>query len=165
MQASKHLAVGCLFAGALLLAGCVPQRQPTYVPNAEAKILERQLARAGDDAQFICKSKAVCDKAFALTKTYVQQNADMKIQVIDSTRVQTYDANEPGRISLGAVRAPNADDSETVRLTAGCKGLDDAQGFGLCAKRMKAIFEGFTPFVGDRMQAGDLTFTVEPVKK
>ena len=165
MQVSKHLAIGSLIAGTLLLAGCVAQQQAAHARGAEAQVLEKQLAKAGHDAVFICKNKTVCDKAFALTKVYVQQSADMKIQVVDSTTVQTYTSNEPGRISLGAVRLPSADDSEIVRLTAGCKGLNDAGGFELCANQMTAIFEGFTPFVGDRMQAGDLTFTAEPVKK
>ncbi|GEM_PF-2056481 len=142
----KWLALFCAAA----ISGCATQddlrRERVMIDKARG-----DLDRATLNSVAACKTRAACDKAFSLTKAYVQENSDMKIQFADDTMVFTYNPLRVGQVALRATRTPDAGDSATIRLDASCKGMNERDNFRLCAHRMEAIYNGFKPYVESRL--------------
>lgn len=104
------------------------------------------------NATLTCSNRSSCEKAFSLAKIYVQENADMKIQLSDDTMVSTYNPTEYGYVALRATKIPGAGESSTVQLVASCKGMD-VQGyfFAMCARRIAPIYRGFKPYIEPKL--------------
>ena len=112
----------------------------------ERKVRIVELLKAEDAAAVFCVDKVVCDKVFSLTQIYLNQNADMKIQVATDTIVETYNPAEDGKLGLKAIRIPGSGTSASIRLTATCK---DEKGYyvEVCRLAKVQVYTGFRPFV------------------
>jgi hypothetical protein len=110
----------------------------------KAQIVE--LMQAEKDAMVYCPDKVACDKAFSLTQIYLNQTADMKIQVATDTIVETYNPTEDGKLGLKVIRIPGKGSSAAISLTANCK---DEKGTYAKVCRLGKIqaYRGFPPFV------------------
>lgn len=141
---------------ALTLAGCVSQQelaQRQAQRQAENSQLQSRLSAAQQNTSVFCPDKQSCDKAFSLTKIYIQENADMKLQFSDDTTVSTYNPIEYSYVALRATRMPESGDSSSIRLVASCKGMDASDYFfSLCVNRIVPIYNGFKPFVESRIK-------------
>jgi hypothetical protein len=125
----------------------------------EKRILEEEVRRkitelleAEKSATFSCPDKTTCDKAFSLTQIYLNQSADMKIQVATDTIVETYNSTEDGKLGLKAIRVPGKGASARIVLTATCK---DEKGYFAETCRLVKLraYQGFRPFI-DQMLKG-----------
>lgn len=114
---------------------------------------ERLQALLSDSDTVKCHTKISCDKAFSLTKVFIQQHTDMKIQFSDDTTVSTHNATQPFYVAMTAVKIPGAGESASITLTATCKSLSDKTGlaFSLCADKVATIYENFKPFVESKI--------------
>lgn len=138
------------------------------VPNAEqsesdrvvAAIQERREAReaeerkkemadelvAAEHATVTCKSKATCNKAFALAQIYVQQHSDQKIQVATDTIIDTYNPTEGGNVGITVTKVPRAGATEVISITPHCK-TEGMYYESVCRLKRTSVYRGFRPFV------------------
>jgi hypothetical protein len=135
----------------ILISGCAAQQQATQLRNAEEQILRKELQVAMANATVECNTKESCDKAFSLTKVYVQQNSGMRVQISDDTMVSSFNSNQGGRVGLSAVKVPGAGQTASIKLSATCQGMDYQYAFMICGEQLKRIFQGFKPFVESRI--------------
>lgn len=116
--------------------------------------LERELAAAATGATIACAS-ASCAKAFQLAKAYVRENADMKVQFSDESSIHTFGPGTGSgkQVGLAASITPGKADTSTIKLTAACQGSQYRQdpSYGECAIKMTRIYNGFKPFVEQRL--------------
>lgn len=114
--------------------------------EAEERRKIAELLEAEKSAAFFCPDKANCDKAFSLTQIYLNQTADMKIQVATDTIVETYNPTEDGKLGLKATRIPGKGTSARIVLTAICK---NEKGFYAETCRLVKLraYQGFRPFI------------------
>lgn len=150
-----------------LAGGCVSKEQ---VAAQKAEIEERrtlalkvlkEIDEAEEKATVHCADKASCDKAFSLAKVYINDNADMRVQISDDTMISTFNPIKTGKIGMSAVKIPDTGDSAKIELTVNCKGLDAIQRnlgdpyyqvFELCSGLMLLHYDGFKEFVASRMK-------------
>lgn len=132
------------------ISGCVSQQQIAQ-RQAEMSALQSRLSAARANSTVTCANKQICEKAFALTKVYVQQNADMKIQHSDDTIISTFNPTQYAYIALQATKMPGSGDTATIQLTASCKGMESSF-FPECASRITPIYDGFKPFVESKLK-------------
>lgn len=143
---------------ALTLAGCVSQQelaQRQAQRQAEINHLLSRLSEAEQNTTVSCPNKQLCDKTFSLTKIYIQENADMKLQFSDDTTVSTYNPFDYAKVALRATRIPESGDSSSIKLVASCKGMDpniSEYMFTLCVNRVVPIYNGFKPFIESRIK-------------
>jgi hypothetical protein len=114
--------------------------------DVELKAQIVELMQAEKEAVVYCPNKTACDKAFSLTQIYLNQTADMKIQVATDTIVETYNPTEDGKLGLKAIRIPGKGSSAAISLTANCK--DEKTTYAkLCRLGKIQAYRGFRPFV------------------
>lgn len=155
-----------LIVAMLVLAGCAAEmeraekiHQEYLAANAEVAPLKERLKAAQTNAVFACSNKRDCDKAFTLAKGYVQANTDYKIQFSDDTMIATYNGlhrkyEYDDLVSLKSTKTLGAGDSATIDLFASCSGLNGELGedFNPCAKKLIAIYDGFKPYIEQRLK-------------
>lgn len=127
----------------------IKQREAEEEKRRKQEELKKQvteLLEAEKSAVFFCPDKTVCDKAFSLTQIYLNQTADMKIQVATDTIVETYNPTEDGKLGLKAIRIPGKGDSAAIKLTATCK---DEKGHyaEVCRLGKTSAYSGFRSFI------------------
>jgi hypothetical protein len=128
------------------------QRQAEY--DAVKHIRDRlRTSRANDT--ITCSNKVMCEQAFSLTKDYIEQVGDMKIQFSDDTRVSTYNSSSsnPLNVSMSATKTPEIGETEKIKLVASCEYLNkgyDPQ-FVVCATKVADIYDGFKVFVESKL--------------
>lgn len=97
----------------------------------------------------------MCDKAFSLTKDYIQQIGDMKIQFSDDKTVSTYSStsSNPLDVSMSATKTPDIGDTENIKLVASCGHQNKGYGplFVVCATKVADIYDGFKLFVESKL--------------
>ena len=136
----------------IAMTGCAAQQQQAELRRADEQILRKQLVSAKEKSIVNCLDKRQCDKALSLTKVYITQNSDMKVQTSDDTLISTYNSSDYARIALSAIKIPGHGDSSSIDLSASCKGLDGGSSFfSMCASRIVQIYEGFKPYVESRI--------------
>lgn len=133
----------------LPLAGCLTtQQRQSDATNRENAIARRNAAAA--HAWFNCDSATQCDKAFRLTKIYVQQNSSMKIQTADDTIIQTYNPIKVLDSGITARKIPGKGSTERIELFVTCNDSEfDRSAY--CPNRQAQIYEGFRAFLESRM--------------
>ena len=147
----KKLAIA---TAVIFLVGCATSIESSYW---DISIVESTLNSAKANAVIICNSKQECDKAFSLTKVYVQENADMKIEVSNDTMVATYEPFLFVDVGLTATKTPGTGDSAKIELVASCPSLRDADSimfsryYRTCARRVATIYRGFNLFVSSKL--------------
>jgi hypothetical protein len=141
----KLIVIACAVTS---LVGCVSQEQLAR-ERAETAQAQNDLDSARTNATVSCNNKQSCEKAFSLAKIYVQENADMKIQLSDDTMVSTYNPTQYGYVALRATKIPGAGDSSTIQLVASCNGMDVF--FNECARRIAPIYRSFKPYIESKL--------------
>lgn len=112
------------------------------------KITLNRLEESKQHSTYSCPNKPVCDKAFSLSKIYIQNNSDMKIQFSDDTIVSTYNPTRFGAIGMSATKTPGRGDSATIQLNVVCKSIVDID----CLRRSTDAYAGFRNFVESRVK-------------
>ena len=114
--------------------------------SRQRSLLVQQLELAKTKAVVSCSTKSVCDKAFSLTKIFIQQNSDMKIQLLDDTLVETFNPVDGGKVSLGALKIPGAGESAHIQLKVNCKDYEISDPT-YCLRKMRSVYLDFKPFI------------------
>lgn len=87
----------------------------------ERLALMREDASAEAAAIFTCVTTRVCEKAFVHAQLFLNDVADMKIQVSTNAIVETYTPTDGYQIGGRVTKAPGQGESETIRLSLFCK--------------------------------------------
>lgn len=144
----KFICVAIVFASALA-AGCVSQQvRDSNAANLRAATERRNLAAA--NSSYECTTNEACDKAFRLTKIYVQEHSSMKIQFADDTLISTFNPIRGGDIGISARKVPGKGTTSVIDLTVTCKGAE-YDSTGGCQNRQAFIYEGLKAFIDSRM--------------
>ncbi|QDL54027.1 hypothetical protein [Rhodoferax aquaticus] len=132
------------------LAGCgTPQSASTRAANLEARQdFEMSALTAERDSILTCTSRDQCDKAFKLTKIYVQNNSGMKMQSSDDVSIRPFRVNEYATHSVGATMTPDKGNTSKIALDVTCYEYWD---FWSCASKKIDIYKGFKPFVESKL--------------
>lgn len=135
----------------LTLAGCASQEEVAR-QSETFLILEKKLIVANRSAVIFCPTKQVCDKAFSLTKVYINEHSDMKVQMSDDTMISTYNAVDYDRIAMEAIKTPSVGDSSNIKLVVRCKNMSEYSVRNTdCMWRAIRIYTVFRPFVESRL--------------
>ena len=131
------------------------RRQRDLKQKKEEEEVRRKIAELLDaekSAALACPDKTACDKAFSLTQIYLNQTADMKIQVATDTIVETYNPTEEGKLGLKAIRVPGKGASARIVLIASCK---DEKGtyVEVCRQVKLRAYQGFRPFIDQMLKS------------
>lgn len=128
------------------------QRQAEY--NAIKHVKDRLRTSRVNDT-ITCSNKVICDKAFSLTKDYIQQIGNMKIQFSDDTTVSTYKSSpsNPLDVSMSATKTPDIGETEKIKLVASCEYQNKEYDplFVVCATKVADIYDGFKLFVEPKL--------------
>lgn len=132
----------------IALFGCVSadQRAAKIADNERAN---RELRESYQNSRVSCANKAQCDKMFSLTKVFVQEFADMRVQMSDDTLISTYGSIDYGKIAMRGTKTPGAGDSATIDLIVTCKGMstDNEYLSSMCKNRVTLINNLFKNYV------------------
>jgi hypothetical protein len=134
---------------ALFTGGCLSML-PTQSDELNRANATARRNQAAENAFIECNSVAQCDKAFRLTKIYVQQHASMKIQISDDTIVQTYNPTSLFETGIAARKIPGKGESSRIEITVVCNDSSFDRGAN-CPNRQAQIYEGFRPFVSSKL--------------
>lgn len=104
-----------------------------------------------DKRTYVCVTRPECEKAFQLVKSYVMENSDMNIQVLDSSIIVTYRPMKLHQVGLKAVRTPVEKEIEEIKLTGECTDYRVGS-VGYCDHRLASIYEGLVPFIESRIK-------------
>lgn len=134
------------------LTGCATKAQKDLEFAQDLKAVTRlENSLAGTKVK--CGNAQRCAKMFALTKSYVRANSDMKVQTSDENSISTYNPLDFGRIGLQAEMVPDKGDTGEIRIDGTCKGMlvYPAMYQRYCSNRLAGIFEGFLPYLAEKM--------------
>jgi hypothetical protein len=139
---------------ALALTGCMTAAQQAE-ERASYESLEGKLQQAQERATVSCTGKDVCDRAWALTKIYVEQHSSMKVRLVDDTTIDTFAPVDYGLASFQAVKMP-VGDTMVIRLFGQCRGMYGTDGkpgpnYSQCALAVGVPQNLFAKFVRERM--------------
>jgi hypothetical protein len=161
----------------LVLGGCI-MATPEMIKVSHDAADHYYAAIKNNSLSITCSDKPACDKAFSLTKVYIAEHSDMRIQHSDDTTVSTFApvvyrphdrafADNLGLISFGATRAPGSGDSATITLSVYCSGLEgeldvvnnadhhiksDPAFNRACLNKIAAIYKEFKPYIESRLK-------------
>lgn len=133
----------------LLASGCVAldsERNQRFQNEAMARYVASL-----DKRSYVCVTRPECDKAYQLVKSYVMENSDMNIQVVDSSIIVTYRPTKLHQVGLKAVRTPVEKEIEEIKLTGECTDYRVGS-VGYCDHRLASIYEGLIPFIESRIK-------------
>lgn len=134
-----------------VFTGCVNQQQ-AIKRQEEINDLQIRLDAAKSNLLVTCENKTQCEKAFSLTKVYIQQHSNMKVQFSDDTTVSTYNPTKPLYVGMQATKTPGVGETATIQLTVSCNGMDSRYFYVDCAKRVTPIYEGFKPYIESKLK-------------
>ena len=138
-----------LIVTAITVAGCATPEQVAQ-RQKETDEAYAQLEKSQGGREYTCSDKASCDKAWKLAKVYVQERADMKVQISDDTMISTYRPMSDYRVGLRATSTPGKGDSATIRISAECK--DNKYGRqDICPAKVALVYMGFKPYIQGKM--------------
>lgn len=133
-----------------LLTGCLSQAQLAQ-RDAQSRAENSALQASFKNTTVRCETKTLCDKAFSLTKIFIERYADMRIQMSDDTLVSTYGPISYGKVAMKATKTPGVGESAAITLAVVCKGLDitgpQDMISSMCKQRVAAINDAFKPYV------------------
>lgn len=147
-----------------------PQSQEEILRKAEAQIAtkrQEQLAanRAETDRRnhlilleearggsiVVCENKAACDKAYALTKLFIRQNSETKIQLIDETLIESFNPMDEGQIAINAMKAPGVGDRSTIQIQVNCRDSIRVNSV-LCLIKKRATYLNYRAFMDNAIK-------------
>ena len=134
------------------LTGCATTAQKDLKFEQDLKAVNR-LESSLDGTKVKCGNSQRCAKMFALTKAYVRANSDMKVQTSDENSISTYNPITYGHIGLQAELVPDKGDTGVIKIDGSCKGMlvDPAMYQRDCSNRLATAFEGFLPYLADKV--------------
>lgn len=123
---------------ALALTGCMTAQERADQDAANAS-LQASLERARKVAQVSCPDRVTCDRAWMLTRAYVEANSSMQIRNADDAAIDTFDPINTGMVSFYARRVPVKGGGMVITLDGVCRGMYQIDGtpgpaFLQCAK-------------------------------
>jgi len=118
--------------------------------SEEKSTLTKLLEQARAASIVTCVTTAICDKVFSLTKVFIIQNSDMKIQLMDSTLVESFNPTENGKISIRAYKVPGKGDMASIHISISCKELPSK--YVDCLSKEIFIFKKFKTFINVALQ-------------
>ena len=139
----------------LMLAGCTTPQMKEESYQAEKHYMESIKNGSVD-----CVDKAMCDKAFQLTKVYINNNSDMRVQQSDDTTISTFGPIHEGYVAMSATKTPGKGDSSTITIAVDCRGIDRelqpiefSRSFNpACLRKVSKIYDGFQPYIESRLK-------------
>lgn len=133
----------------VFLTGCAAMETPKMQAaqgEARARYIKSLPLR-----KFVCINTIECEKAFKATKAYILENSDMKIQLVDSSMVSTYNPTRFNDKGMSAVRVPVEKEVEEIILTVNCKEYTYGH-MGYCDNVTASIYEGFPVYLEARIK-------------
>ena len=109
--------------------------------------IRERLRKAADSAVVVCVDELQCRKAFAMAQIYINNEADMKIQLVSDTIVETYAPNDVYAIGMKVIKIPSKGTSSIITLQAVCKKPDSEKFEGRCTDKLINVYEGFPLFI------------------
>jgi hypothetical protein len=146
----KRTVIAALLA-ALTFAGCT-----TAAQRAMQGETETMLYHAGANARFRCAGDEACDRAWMLTKRYIEQNSDMGLLQFGEKSIETYDPVGSGRTAFSATRVPTVGNAMEIDLKGQCHDMYRGDGtmgraYVACARKIIVAENSFRNFIKDRM--------------
>jgi hypothetical protein len=135
----------------LALTGCTSAVDKAAQQDRSFNHGENVLAAAQRDATVACRDQAQCDKAWALTKSYVAQHSETDVVRSDAVAIDTDVPSRNGRASYSATRVQKGDGA-TITLYAQCRGMygqDNAMGsdYNECVGKIGRTQSQFAEFL------------------
>ena len=138
----------------LALAGCASadkeaQKQRDFAHG------EDTLDTAQRHATVQCRDQAQCDKAWTLTKAYVQQHSDTSLTSANGVAIDTDLPTRDGRVAYSATRVQKGDGA-TITLLAQCRGMygpEKAMGSAYfdCVEKIGPTQNGFADYLDQHL--------------
>lgn len=136
-----------------ILGGCATTEERS-AQDSRNQAANADLRASYVNSRIKCNTKPTCDKAFNLTKVFIQDHSDMRIQISDDTIVSTYGPISLGNVGMRATKTPEAGEGATIDLIITCKGMstDNSSNLSLaCKRRVTALNNYFKPFVEKKL--------------
>jgi hypothetical protein len=114
---------------ALALTGCntmTPEQQAEH--DQAVQRLENVLARARVAGTFSCPDTTTCDRAWLLTRNYVEANSDTRVREMDAAAIDTFTPPNTGMVGFFARRVPTAGGGMVITLDALCRNMYQSDG-------------------------------------
>lgn len=124
----------------VLLTGCVSPQMKEESRQAEAAYKESL-----NHTSITCPDKASCDKAYQLTKIYINENSDMKVQQSDDTTISTYNPIDWNDVGMSATKTPDKGETSVITIAVNCL-------TPICFRKAAKINNGFKPYVESRLK-------------
>lgn len=119
-------------------------------------IAKQNLSSSLRNSKVSCNDKPACEKAFSLTRIYIQNNSNMPFQYSDKFSIHTYTPIKYGHTGITARRKPERDGKETISIVILCNGLylelDGSSAKPICINKMADIYNGYKPFIEERLK-------------
>ena len=137
-----------LMLAVLAMTGCMSPQMANEIHQGNLKAKENLVAATKNNS-FECQNKSSCDKAFSLTKIYINENSDMRVQQTDETTVTTFGPRKfSGNVGINATRMPGKGESATITIiVVQDKYADDTA----TLRRVADIYNGFKPFIESKL--------------
>ena len=139
-----------VFSAITLLFGCASP-ETSKQRQAEDDQARNYLADSKANTVVSCRNRQLCDKAFMLTKVYVQEKSDMKIQHSDETMIATFNPISYKSVGISALKIPGSGESATIELKVFCKVMESSE-FWDCAYKVGRINFDFKPYVESKLR-------------
>lgn len=127
----------------LVLCSCVSHKETPEETALKWKIIDEHVV-AKKESTVVCNNDMECKKMYSLAKVFVQQKADMRIQVIDDTVVSTYGPTDIYLCGMTVVKKPSQGDKYEIILQIDC--LDRADSIPSLLKKI-AMYREFPAYL------------------
>ncbi|WP_234745744.1 hypothetical protein [Burkholderia sp. WTPI3] len=134
--------------GVLLMSGA----RASDARMAAFRQSETQLLTLRQTASLPCATQAACDRAWLLTRRYVENRSSTRITRFDAEVIETAQSHLAGNVYLWASRVALSEGGWLIRIKAMCKGMYGSDGgpgwrYDVCAAQIREIEGGFRSFV------------------
>jgi hypothetical protein len=147
----KSIAAALMMA--ILLAGCASQSE-LAAENQQYRQTEGRMQGIREHAFVSCDGAGACEKAWLLTKNYVEKTSDMKVRVSDDALIETFEPSKTGYLGFKATRMPQKAGMR-ITLEGSCKNMyyenGPGPGYDRCVLRLAPALTHYLGFVNGRM--------------
>lgn len=134
---------------ALSISGCAGPSPSRYSQPLTEKYTTHNLNAAERAAKVTCPDELTCKKAFELTKSYVHENSNMRVNHSDEMMISTFGSIGGDKVSLSASMTPDVGTTKVIKLKGYCRNMELYP--PACIIRLQPIYEGFKPFVESKL--------------
>ncbi|AXF24035.1 hypothetical protein CUJ89_27210 [Burkholderia pyrrocinia] len=148
----------------LTLSACVGEEQSSAFRTSETQLLATRRT-----ASLQCATESECDRAWNLTRHYIEDHSSTRITRFDTDLIETAQPYLPGKLYLWASRVASSDGSSVIRLKVMCKGMYGSDGgpgwqYQACASKILAIERGFRSYENQLSVPGTSTPSGMPLR-